>query len=93
MVGGIKIKDSAADLAVCLAIASAAAGRKLSEDYVVFGEVGLGGEIRSVFRPDQRINEAKKLGFKHAIAPATIRDPFVIPVKDLRTTLIQYVNE
>ena len=93
VVGGIKIKDSAADLAVCLAIASAAAGRKLGEDYVVFGEVGLGGEIRSAFRPDQRISEAKKLGFKHAIAPATIHDKFVIPVKDLRTTLIKYVNE
>ena len=93
VVGGIKIKDSAADLAVCLAIASAAAGRKLSEEYVVFGEVGLGGEIRSAFRPDQRIGEAKKLGFKHAIAPATIHDKFVIPVKDLRTTLIKYVNE
>ena len=93
VVGGIKIKDSAADLAVCLAIASAAAGRKLSEEYVVFGEVGLGGEIRSAFRPDQRICEAKKLGFKHAIAPATIHDKFVIPVKDLRTTLIKYVNE
>ena len=93
VVGGIKIKDSAADLAVCLAIASAAAGRKLSEEYVVFGEVGLGGEIRSAFRPDQRIAEAKKLGFKHAIAPATIHDKFVIPVKDLRTTLIKYVNE
>ena len=93
VVGGIKIKDSAADLAVCLAIASAAAGRKLSEEYVVFGEVGLGGGIRSAFRPDQRIGEAKKLGFKHAIAPATIHDKFVIPVKDLRTTLIKYVNE
>ena len=93
VVGGIKIKDSAADLAVCLAIASTAAGRKLSEEYVVFGEVGLGGEIRSAFRPDQRIAEAKKLGFKHAIAPATIHDKFVIPVKDLRTTLIKYVNE
>lgn len=93
VVGGIKIKDSAADLAVCLAIASAAAGRKLGEEYVVFGEVGLGGEIRSAFRPDQRIAEAKKLGFKHAIAPATIHDKFVIPVKDLRTTLIKYVNE
>ena len=93
VVGGIKIKDSAADLAVCLAIASAAAGRKLGEDYVVFGEVGLGGEIRSAFHPDQRISEAKKLGFKHAIAPATIHDKFVIPVKDLRTTLIKYVNE
>ncbi len=92
VVGGLKIQDSAADLAVCLAIASASAGRKLSEDYVVFGEVGLGGEIRSAFRPDQRIAEAKKLGFTHAIAPATIKDKFVIPVKDLRQTLISYVK-
>lgn len=93
VVGGMKLSDSAADLAVCLAIASAAAGRKLSEEYVVFGEVGLGGEIRSAFRPDQRIAEAKKLGFKHAIAPATIKDKFVIPAKDLRDILIKYVNQ
>ena len=92
VVGGIKVQDSAADLAVCLAIASAVAKRKLSEKYVVFGEVGLGGEIRSAFRPDQRISEAKKLGFTHAIAPATIKDPFVLPVKDLRNTLIKYMN-
>ena len=93
VVGGLRLQDSAADLAVCLAIASAVAGRKLAEDFVVFGEVGLGGEIRSAFRPDQRIAEAKKLGFAHAIAPATVHDDFVIPVKDLRTTLIEYVNE
>ena len=92
VVGGLKLNDSAADLAVCLAIASAVAGRKLSEKYVVFGEVGLGGEIRSAFRPDQRIAESKKLGFTHAIAPATIKDNFVIPVKDLRETLIKYVK-
>lgn len=92
VVGGIKVQDSAADLAVCLAIASAVAKRKLSEKYVVFGEVGLGGEIRSAFRPDQRISEAKKLGFTHAIAPATVKDPFVLPVKDLRNTLIKYMN-
>ena len=93
VVGGMRLQDSAADLAVCMAIASAAAGRKLSEKYVVFGEVGLGGEIRSVFRPDQRIAEAKKLGFEHAIAPRTVKDPFILPVKDLRDTLIRYVNE
>lgn len=93
VVGGLLIQDSAADLAVCLAIASAIAGRKLAEDFVVFGEVGLGGEIRSAFRPDQRIAEAKKLGFAHAIAPATVKDKFVIPVRDLRHTLIDYVNE
>ena len=92
VVGGMKLSDSAADLAVCMAIASAVAGRKLDDKYVVFGEVGLGGEIRSAFRADQRIAEAKKLGFKHAIGPATIRDKFVIPVKDLRETLIRYVK-
>ncbi|MBR3233239.1 DNA repair protein RadA [Candidatus Saccharibacteria bacterium] len=93
VVGGLRVQDSAADLAICLAIASAVAKRKLPESYVVFGEVGLGGEIRSAFRPDQRISEAKKLGFKHAIAPMTVKDSFVIPVRDLRTTLIKYMNE
>ena len=92
VVGGMKLNDSAADLAVCMAIASVVAGRKLSEEYVVFGEVGLGGEIRSAFRADQRIAEAKKLGFLHAIGPATIHDKFVIPAKDLRTTLIKYIK-
>ena len=92
VVGGMKINDAAADLAVCMAIASVVAGRKLGEEYVVFGEVGLGGEIRSAFRADQRIAEAKKLGFRHAIAPATVRDKFVVPVKDLRETLIRYVK-
>jgi len=92
VVGGMKLADSAADLAVCMAIASAVAGRKLDEKYVVFGEVGLGGEIRSAFRADQRIAEAKKLGFKHAIGPATVHDKFVVPVKDLRETLIKYVK-
>ena len=92
VVGGMKLSDSAADLAVAMAIASAVAGRKLGEEYVVFGEVGLGGEIRSAFRADQRIQEAKKLGFKHAIAPASIRDKFVIPAKDLREVLIKYVK-
>ena len=92
VVGGIKLNDSAADLAVCMAIASAVAGRKLDEHYVVFGEVGLGGEIRSAFRANQRIAEAAKLGFTPAIGPATIHDKFVIPVKDLRETLIKYVK-
>ena len=92
VVGGMKLNDSAADLAVCMAIASASAGRKLGEEYVVFGEVGLGGEIRSAFRADQRIAEAKKLGFLHAIGPSTVRDKFVIPAKDLRETLIKYVK-
>lgn len=92
VVGGMKLNDSAADLAVCMAIASAVAGRKLGEEYVVFGEVGLGGEIRSAFRADQRIAEAKKLGFSHAIGPATVKDKFVIPARDLRETLIRFIK-
>lgn len=92
VVGGMKVNDAGADLAICMAIASAAAGRKLGAEYVVFGEVGLGGEIRSVFRPAQRIAEAKKLGFQHAIGPATVKNDFVVPVKDLRETLIRYVK-
>ena len=92
VVGGLKLKDNAADLAICMAIASAAAGRKLSDNLVVFGEVGLGGEIRSCIAPDRRIAEAKKIGFKNAIAPATIKDKFVFPVKDLRTALVKYMN-
>lgn len=92
VVGGMRLNDSAADLAICMAIASAAAGRKLNDKIVVFGEVGLGGEIRSVIAPDRRIAEAKKLGFDHAIAPATIKDKFVLPVKDLRSALVKYMN-
>ncbi len=92
VVGGMRLYDSAADLAICMAIASAAAGRKLNEKIVVFGEIGLGGEIRSVIAPDRRIAEAKKLGFDHAIAPSTIKDDFILPVKNLRSTLVKYMN-
>lgn len=93
VVGGMRINDSAADLAVCMAIASAVAGRQLDEKYVVFGEVGLGGEIRSAFRPAQRIAEAKKLGFLNAIGPRTVHDPFVLPAKDLRETLNSFLKQ
>ncbi len=69
IVGGIKISEPAADLAVCLAIGSASKGLKLKENAVVFGEVGLSGEVRHVPFVDKRIAEAKKLGFKLAIGP------------------------
>jgi len=92
VVGGLKLSDSAADLAVCMAIASASAGRRLDDKIVVFGEVGLGGEIRSVYASDRRIAEAKKLGFTAAIAPYTVKDKFVLPVKDMRDALVKYMN-
>lgn len=69
IVGGIKITEPAADLAVCMAIASAAKGFKLKDDAVVFGEVGLSGEVRHVPNVEQRLIEIKQLGFKAAIGP------------------------
>jgi DNA repair protein RadA/Sms len=93
VVGGLKLNDPAADLAICMAIASAAAGKRLSDDVVVFGEVGLGGEIRSVHSSDRRISEAKKLGFSEAIAPkAGQKNSFIKSVGDLRQALIEYLQ-
>ena len=94
VVGGLRLADPAADLAVCMAIASAAAGRRLDDGVVVFGEVGLGGEVRSANSPDRRIAEAKKLGFTKAIAPQTSKkNSFVSGVKDLRAALIDYLQK
>lgn len=94
VVGGLKLNDPAADLAVCMAIASAAAGRKLGDGIVVFGEVGLGGEIRTAHSPERRVAEAKKLGFTEAIAPSTSsKNPFIKGVRDLRQALIEYLQK
>lgn len=93
VVGGLKLNDRAADLAVCMAIASAAAERKLRDGAVVFGEIGLGGEIRSASMPEKRIAEAKKLGFKYAIAPrSAAKNKFVVPATDLRDALNQHLH-
>lgn len=69
IVGGIRITEPAADLAVCLAIGSAARGLQLSGKTVVFGEVGLSGEVRHVPFAEKRVLEASKLGFDSAIGP------------------------
>ncbi len=92
VVGGLKLADPAADLAICMAIASAAAGRRLGEGLVVFGEVGLGGEVRSANLVDKRVAEAKKLGFTHAIAPVTTKNSFVKGVRDMREALNSYLK-
>jgi len=68
-VGGVKITEPAADLAVLLAITSSIRNRALPKHLVVFGEVGLAGEIRPCPRGQERLKEAAKLGFKIAIVP------------------------
>jgi len=69
IVGGLKVSEPAADLAIILSIASAFRDIAVPSDMVIFGEVGLSGEIRSVSQVTKRLAEAKKLGFKRAIGP------------------------
>lgn len=92
VVGGLKLADSAADLAVCMAIASAAAGRRLDDGVVVFGEVGLGGEIRTAPAVDKRIAEAKARVYHGNCARGTKKNSFINGVKDLRHALIDYLK-
>ena len=94
VVGGIKLRDPAADLAVAMAIASAAAGRAIDTETVVWGEVGLGGEIRSAPSALRRVAEAKKLGFTRALAPQTKpADAFIASATDLRSALQKYLTQ
>jgi len=71
VVGGVRVMETAADLAVLAAALSSIRNRPLGKDLVVFGEVGLAGEVRPVQRGEARIREAAKLGFKRALIPAT----------------------
>jgi len=73
-VGGIRVLEPAADMALALALASAVAGRALPADLVVFGEVGLGGEIRAVPHAPRRLAEACRVGFRHALVPESCPD-------------------
>ena len=68
-VGGVKITEPAADLAVILAMLSSHRNRPLPQKMVAFGEIGLSGEVRPVTRGQERLKEAEKLGFTHAIVP------------------------
>ncbi len=67
--GGLRIAEPAADLAVAAALVSAHFDSAMATDTAVFGEIGLGGEIRAVGQPEQRLREAAKLGFGRVIAP------------------------
>ena len=70
--GGLRISEPAADLAAAAALASSALDQALPQDCVVFGEISLSGEVRSVSRMDARLKEAAKLGFRRALGPADL---------------------
>ena len=98
IVGGLKLSDPAADLAICMAIGSAAKGLKLSKNAAVFGEVGLSGELRHVPFAEKRIAEARKLGLDVAVGPAARNLPkadaaFLDSVPDVRTALNTYLRQ
>jgi len=94
IVGGMRITEPAADLAVCMAIGSASKGLQLKANAVVFGEVGLSGEVRHVPYIEKRIAEAKKLGFEAAIGPAQKgkKSSFLKEVTDVRSALNQFLE-
>ena len=92
IVGGLKVSEPAADLAIILSIASAFRDIAVPSDMVIFGEVGLSGEIRSVSQVSKRLSEAKKLGFKRAIGPkfgATAATRGVSTVEEAISTLFK----
>jgi DNA repair protein RadA/Sms len=96
IVGGIRLTEPAADLAVCMAIASAAKGMQLKKNAVVFGEVGLSGEVRHVPFAEKRVAEAKKMGFEAAIGPEirTGKKPTLLTsVKDVRSALNTFLEK
>ena len=78
-VGGVKISEPAADLAVILSIASSLKNKALPSKLIVFGEVGLAGEIRPAPRGQERLKEAAKLGFTRALIPEANRPKQAIP--------------
>lgn len=96
IVGGMRLAEPAADLAICMAIGSAAKGLALAKNAVVFGEVGLSGEVRHVPFADKRLAEARKLGFDLAIGPLTKtgRPPAGLHgVPDVRTAMNDFLRK
>ena len=73
MIGGLKIDEPAADLAVAVALASSYLDRPVPADLAIVGEIGLSGELRAVSQLSMRLNEAAKLGFKRILVPRTRR--------------------
>ncbi len=91
--GGIRISEPAADLAVAAALTSALSGVSISADSVLFGEVGLAGEVRSVSQSDQRLKEAAKLGFKHGFLPRPLQGRSHQGISGIAATPVETLGE
>jgi DNA repair protein RadA/Sms len=96
VVGGIAVNEPAADLAIAMAIGSATKGLQLKKNAVVFGELGLSGEVRHVSHVDKRVAEASKLGFEVAIGPEVKsgkKPKLLTSVKDIRSALNSFLEK
>jgi DNA repair protein RadA/Sms len=91
VIGGLKIEETAADLAVCLAAASSRHKKPVPEKMLVIGEIGLSGEVRAVSHLEKRLKEGEKMGFTHAIVPAAQKLPTtkmqLLPIKTIGEAL------
>ncbi len=79
VIGGLRLEEPAADLAVAMAIASAAQDKPLSDTLAAIGEIGLTGEIRAVNRLNQRLSELRRMGFTHCIIPRSGTKDLIAP--------------
>ena len=91
IVGGLKITETASDLAVLLACVSSLKNQPLPHDMAVFGEVGLSGEIRSVPNAQERIKEAQKNGFKTVVVPK-VNQPKQ-PIDSIKVIAVEYLYQ
>jgi DNA repair protein RadA/Sms len=90
-VGGVRIGEPAADLAVCLAVVSSLSDKPVSAKVAVFGEIGLAGEVRPAPRGQERLREAAKLGFERAVVPRANQPKVKIP--GLETLPVERIGE
>ena len=90
--GGIKMNEPAIDLGIIMALVSSYKNRPIDEKMIVFGEVGLSGEVRAVNMPEQRVSEAKKLGFETCVLPAVSRD-MVKDMKGIKIVGVKTIND
>lgn len=90
--GGIKMNEPAVDLGIVMAVVSSYKNQPIDEKTIVFGEVGLSGEVRAVNMPEQRVAEAKKLGFTTCIMPEVSRE-VVKNIKGIKIIGVKTINE
>jgi DNA repair protein RadA/Sms len=93
IVGGLKLAEPALDLAVAAATVSSLRERPIPEHILLFGEIGLSGEIRAVSQAEARLKEAAKIGLKQAVVPGLNKEKIKDPIKGLQITGVKNIRE